>query len=191
MSNNYFLKGHTIELRVPTLDDVTNSNWHHWYNDQAISRYNQHGIYPVTLEEEIDIFKKINADKTNLMMSIFISNTSKLIGNITLQSIDHLNKRCKLALTIGEEHNMTAGIEAMGLMTEHAFMKLNIERIEEGTHEDLIDWVRMLSIFGYKKEGIARDYFFKNNKKANKIYYASLKKDFIKSIPLLVSDEIL
>ena len=47
---------------------------------------------------------------------------------------------------------MTAAIEAMGLMTHHAFMKLNLERIEEGTHESLLNFVKMLSIFGYKKK---------------------------------------
>lgn len=182
MSEKYFLKGHTIELRIPTEKDVAESNWYNWYNDSEITKYNQHGIYPVTLNQELEIVRTIISDKSNILLSIYDSSSNILIGNITLQNIDHLNRRSKLAITLGEEHSMTAGIEAMGLMTHHAFMKLNLERIEEGTHEKLSGFVDMLSIFGYKKEGIARNYFYKNDKWQNKIYYAALKKDFMKSL---------
>jgi len=182
MTRNCFLKGHTIELRVPTEKDVTDSNWYNWYNDPEVTKYNQHGIYPVSLNQELEIVRNIISDKSNILLSIFDSTSKLLIGNITLQKIDHLNRRCKLAITLGEEHPMSAGIEAMGLMTHHAFMKLNLERVEEGTHEKLTGFVDMLSLFGYKKEGVARNYFYKNDKWHNKIYYAALKKDFVNSM---------
>jgi RimJ/RimL family protein N-acetyltransferase len=182
MLKKYFLKGHSIELRIPTEKDVAESGWHNWYNDSEVTKYNQHGIYPVTLDQELEIVRKIISDKSNILLSIYDSSSDLLIGNITLQNIDHFNKRSKLAITLGEEHSMTAGIEAMGLMTHHAFMKLNLERIEEGTHEKLSGFVDMLSIFGYKKEGIARNYFYKDDKWQNKIYYAALRKDFMNSL---------
>ncbi len=178
----YFLKGHTVELRIPSREDVAESNWFNWYNSDETTKYNQHGIYPITRDQEIKIVEGILNDKSNILLSIYEVKTSRLIGNIALQNIDHFNRRCKLAITIGEDHGMTAAIEAMGLMTHHAFMKLNLERIEEGTHESLLNFVKMLSIFGYKKEGIARNYFHKNNKWSNKIYYAVIRKDFLTAL---------
>ena len=54
---------------------------------------------------------------------------------------------------------MSAGVEAFGLMTHHAFMKLNLERIEDGTHEKATNFVKMISIFGYQIEGVSKRYF--------------------------------
>ena len=55
--NNTFLVGHTIELRVPSEEDIWESNWHSWYNDIENTRYNSHGVYPISVHQEAKIIK--------------------------------------------------------------------------------------------------------------------------------------
>ena len=80
--NNVFLKGHTVELRIPTREDVAESNWFNWYNSDETTKYNQHGIYPITRDQEIKIVEGILNDKSNILLSIYEVKTSRLIGNI-------------------------------------------------------------------------------------------------------------
>ena len=49
-TNNKFLVGHSIELRVPSNEDIKHSNWHSWYNDMTTTKNNSHGIYPISAE---------------------------------------------------------------------------------------------------------------------------------------------
>ena len=49
-----------------------------------------------------------------------------------------------------------AALEAMALMTEHAFERLNLNRLYAGQHEGLWKWVNSLELIGYKIEGYRR-----------------------------------
>lgn len=75
---------------------------------------------------------------------------------------------------------MSAGVEAFGLMTHHTFTKLNLERIEDGTHEKAINFVNMISIFVYQIEGISKRYFLKDDKWSDKINFSILRQDYLK-----------
>jgi len=73
---------------------------------------------------------------------------------------------------------MSTAVEAFGLMAEHAINRLNINRIEDGTHEKLVKFVKMLSSIGFKQDGIAKEYFLRNGKYSDKILFSLLSKDF-------------
>ena len=179
MKNDVFLRGHTIDLRIPSEEDMLNSGWHTWYNNLETTRHNSHGLYPVSAKQEYDIIQSIMEDENTILLSIYESKNNKIVGNTALQNIDHINRRCNLALTIGEAAPMSAGVEAWGLLLEHAFTRLNLERIEDGTHEGLRGFIIMLSILGVHIEGIAKNYFLKNYKWSDKINFAVLKDDFM------------
>ena len=180
IEKDIFLKGHTIGLRVPTEDDMLKSGWHTWYNDYETTRYNSHGVYPVSVEDEYKFIQETLNKNDAILLAIYDLKNNKLLGNACLQNINHFNRRCNLSVTIGEPASMSACIEVFGLLTEHAFMKLNLERIEEGTHEALLKLVKMLSVIGYEIEGVSKRYFLKDNVWSSKINYSVLKDDFLK-----------
>jgi len=80
-----FLKGHTISLRIPVADDVFVRDWNNWYNDQDLTRYNSHGIFPVSQEQEWEIIKKEMQKTDSLLLAIYENETDRLIGNISMQ----------------------------------------------------------------------------------------------------------
>lgn len=174
-----FLKGYTIGLRPPNMDDMLKSGWHTWYNKIETTRYNSHGVYPVSIEKELQIIEDILSRDDAILLAIHDLKNEKIIGNICLQNIDHFNRRANLAITIGEPASMSAGVEAFGLMTNHAFMRLNLERIEDGTHEKAASFIKMISIFGYSIEGISKRYFFKDNSWSDKINFSVVREDYL------------
>ncbi len=177
-----FLKGHTIGLRPPNEDDMLKSGWHTWYNNLETTRYNSHGVYPVSIEKEFEIIQdSLNRDDV-ILLAIHNLKDNKILGNISLQNIDHFNRRCNLAITIGEPSSMSAGVEAFGLMTHHAFMRLNLERIEDGTHEKLLNFVKMISVFGYEIDGISKRYFLKDNIWSDKINFSLIRENYLKKL---------
>ena len=182
LDKELFLKGHTIGLRAPNQDDMLKSGWHTWYNDIKTTRYNSHGSYPVSIEKEFEIIQDSLDRDDVILLAIYDLKTEKILGNTSLQNIDHFNRRCNLAITIGEPASISAGVEAFGLMTHHAFMRLNLERIEEGTHEKLLNFVKMVSIFGYEIEGVSKRYFFKDNVWSDKINYSVIRDNYLKTL---------
>jgi RimJ/RimL family protein N-acetyltransferase len=178
-TNNIFLQGHTIELRVPSRDDIENSNWHSWYNDQETTRFNFHGIYPISATQEIGIIENIMSQKDTILCSIYDLKTEKLIGNAALKNIDLINRHCNIVITIGEAAPFTAAVEVFGLLCHHAFMRLNLEGVHDATHEKLRKLVTMFSVIGFKEEGLIEKYFYRDNCWSSKIMFGILRKDFI------------
>ena len=177
--NNTFLVGHTIELRVPSVADMEHSNWHSWYNSMSTTENNMHGIYPISVSQEVDIIRNIMNKDNSILCSIYDLKTEKIIGNAALQNIDLVNRHCNLALTIGEEAPFTTGVEVFGLLCTHAFMRLNLERVYDSTHENLITLVTMLSVLGFKEEGIMEKFYLRNNRWYSKVTFGLLKENFL------------
>jgi len=176
--NNTFLVGHSIELRVPSEDDIWKSNWHSWYNNIETTRHNSHGVYPVSIEQEVEIIRNNMNRKDSILCSIYDLNTKKLVGNTALQNIDLINRRCNIVITIGEQTSFSAAVEVYGLLCTHAFTRLNLERISDATHENLKKLVTMLSVIGFKEEGIIEKWFFRDDKWSSKINFGILREDF-------------
>jgi ribosomal-protein-alanine N-acetyltransferase len=178
MEEKPFLSGHSIYLRLPKKSDILEHDWNHWYNDYILTRYNSHGIYPVSKEREMKIVEEIQERTDTILLSIAEKNTHKLLGNISLQNIDLINRRCNIAITIGEDSPITTAIEAFGLMANHAFVRLNLNRIEDSTHEDLLKLVMMLEVIGFKVDGRGKEFFLKDGVWKDKIMFSLLAADF-------------
>ena len=175
-----FLTGHTIELRVPCERDVLEDKWTDWYNNHDKTRFNSHGVYPLSSEEEWEIVKREMQNPSSILLAIFEKNTDRLIGNASLQNINLLYRHSNIALTIGKSAPFTAGVETFGLLLEHAFTRLNLIRVHDATHEKLLHFVKMISVLGFEYEGRGRQYFIKDGKRSDAIYFAALEESYMK-----------
>jgi len=154
---NMFIKGMLIYLRKPDIQaDVYEGDWHEWFNDREITKYLVHGILPVSKEDQAKIVQEGIDNPNTLLLSIVDCNSDKHIGVISLKSIDLINRTAEIAIVIGFEKIPGAALEAMALMTEHAFERLNLNRLYAGQHEGLWKWVNALELIGYRIEGYRR-----------------------------------
>ena len=52
---------------------------------------------------------------------------------------------------IAHNINTTVALESLGLLVQHGFEKLNLNKIYGGANYGLKDWVKMLETLGLKK----------------------------------------
>ena len=148
------------------------------------------GVYLISVQQEAEIIQNNMNRNDSIVCSVYDFKTKKLVGNTALQNIDLIHRRCNIAITIGEQTSFSAAVEAYGLLCTHAFMRLNLERISDATHESLKKLVTMLSVIGFQEEGIIEKWFLRDDKWYSKINFGVLREDFF-SLQSLRSGKIL
>jgi RimJ/RimL family protein N-acetyltransferase len=178
-SNGFFLEAHTIAIRTPTKIDIASGEWSGWYNSYEVTKYNGHGIFPVSIDDEVRYIEEKMSRKDSLVFSVIEKKTGDLIGNAALQNIDLINRKSNIAITIGKPIGISTAIEVYGLLLEHAFSRMNINRVGDATHARLESLVKMLSVLGFKEEGRFREYFLRDCVYSDAICFGILLKDFV------------
>lgn len=149
-----FIEGKLVILRLPRVDsDVLNGQWHSWFNDSKITEYLEHGVFPVSKERQAELIASELCNASSLILAIVSRASGQHIGVISIKSINFLQRKGEIAIVMGPNADRGAAIESMALMTEHAFDRLNLQKLYAGQHEGLWKWVNALALIGYKIEG--------------------------------------
>ncbi len=109
-----------------------------------------------------------------------ICEDGELIGLISLLDIDRLAQCAQLGIMIGpgSARGRGAGSFALGAMLRHAFLDMNLHRIELEALEDNIPARRLYEKNSFKQEGCRRKAVYKNGRFVNAITYAVLREDW-------------
>ena len=162
---DHFLRGKLVNLRTPDLpDDVTTGGWYRWFNDPRITEYLEHGVRPVSAGEEIRILEEAMKSASNLILAVVCASTDRLLGTISLKGINYVQRRAEIAIVMSGERAPGAALEAMALLTRHAFDRMNLQKLIAGQHEALWKWVNTLAMIGYRVEGYRSDYGYRNGR---------------------------
>lgn len=177
-----FIKGKSVMLKVLTEADVENSGWYGWFNDQAVTNYLQHGRFPNTMEKQREFLRSEVANRTSnkVQLGVLPIGDTKIVGVISLNKIDWINRLAEIALVIGERRQQGLGFEAMALLMRHAFLRLNLNRIWAGQHVDLDKWRETLIChLGFQEEGRLRQALFWQGKFVDAVLIGCLREDFL------------
>lgn len=150
-----FIEGININLSLINIEqDITLGNWHSWFNNEKITKYLYHGVFPNSREKQKKITEE-NLNKHNIvLLGITDKKTNLILGVISFKNIDLINRIAEIGIVMGiNKYPMGAPFEAMGLMTAYGFERLNLNKIKAGQHEGLWKWVNQLELLGYKLEG--------------------------------------
>jgi [ribosomal protein S5]-alanine N-acetyltransferase len=178
---NAFLIGKTVYLRAPDLEaDVLGGDWAQWFNDPSITKFLYHGNYPNTPEKQLARMQSLLEKEENIILAIVDIQQDILLGTISLQNIDFINRTAEIAMVIGAKNfpKYCAPFEAMALLTEHTFSCLNLNKIYAGQHVGLWKWVNRLELLGYKLEGYQKETHFYNGNLFDSVRMGLLAKDF-------------
>lgn len=150
--NQYFLENEEIGLRRIELDDDL-SNYLNWFNDQTVNEFNTHGVFPMDLQSLKNYITSL--DQRILHLSVFVKAESKHIGNLSLQSIDLINRNAEFAIIMGEKDYWNKGYayQASKLIIDHGFNKLNLYRVYCGTSELNLGMQKLALKLGMAEEG--------------------------------------
>ena len=119
---------------------------------------------------------------TAVRCAIFDEDTSKLVGIVSLVGIDHLNQSAEFHILIGSEANQGkgAGTFATKEILKHAFLNLNLHRVELTVLESNKRAIRLYEKIGFVREGTKRAAKYKNGAFVDMYIYSLLKDEYLR-----------
>ena len=177
LAKDIFLKGDAVYLRCLNEKDI-DGNYRFWLNDQEIVKFNSHGRFPATPEKLMDFVKVSIQSNTALVLAVIDTVTDSHIGNISLQSINWVDRSAEIAFLLGEKKFQGKGVmqEAGQLLIAHGFNTLNLHRIHCGTSSENLGMQKLAAKLGMQKEGERKEAIFNDGRYHDIIEYGILNK---------------
>ena len=175
MNDVKFIEGDGIYFREPRLSDL-NFNWYNWLNDNEVTRFQNKGIFPNSIEKQTSYFNYITNSSKDVLFSIIEKENNIHIGCVGLHKIDWISRSAELGIIIGEKDywGKKFGSQSWKMISDYGFKSLNLHRISSIIIENNKSSEKCAINSGYKKEGKMRDYLYKNGKYLNAIIYSKL-----------------
>lgn len=126
----------------------------------------------------------MNNRNTCVRCAIVTEESDDIIGLVSLIKIDQMNQSAEFHIMIGNKENRGkgAGIFAVKEMLTHAFLNLNLQRIELTVNEDNTSAINLYEKVGFVREGLKRKARFKNGIYLNVYLYSMLRDDFFRNM---------
>lgn len=108
-----------------------------WLNDALTNKHTSRGAFPISETEQKKYIANLIGRKDKIVWGILpTSGDKKLIGVISLQEIDFINRTAELAIVIGDKDFRNKGIGKIvcDMVLHHGFIKLNLKCIWLGCH---------------------------------------------------------
>lgn len=140
------------------------------------------GRFPLSVDSLKEYIDKFNNDKDNLLLGIFLKKSSKHIGNITLHQISWRDRHAEIGILIGDKKSRGKGYatEAIRLVADHAFNKLNLRKLYTGMVKGNEASKRAFEKVGFKVEGVLRKHFYLNGEYLDCYRMGLLKSEYKK-----------
>lgn len=173
-----FLDGKRIYLRPIMQQDL--SNYFDWLNDQELTRYMQRGVYPNNMDEMQRYHESMQGSKDNLHFAIIGKEGNMHIGNIALLNIHQVFRTAEISIIVGakHEHGKGYGTEAIKLLVDHAFMRMNLNRIGAGMVAKNEACKRSFLSAGFLADGKMRQLYYCDGEYQDVWMYSILKTDW-------------
>ena len=148
------IKGETINLCQPTKKFAGGEIWYNWLNDPFINNNidNKYRKIKNTKKKQIAFF--INQKKDQRKVFIISTKNHVYKGVVSLSKINKSSKSCDISLITDTKIEPLlspfAGLEAMALMSNYAFSKLKLKRIDCAFTLIQKSWQQRTELLGYK-----------------------------------------
>jgi len=163
-----FLRGERIYLREIKASDVSEtSNYYRWMNDPEVTRYFEYtGLFPVSVEQLLErVTSSIkNPDIVPLAITLPTDGEEPVhIGTVRIGPINWLHRFSEIMITVDRPYwGKGYGTEAVKLMRDYAFNRLNLHKLTAHAYVANKASVRVLEKAGFIIEGIHKNQFLLN-----------------------------
>lgn len=171
-----FLIGRRVHLRPVELADAKGA-YGSWLSDPDTTRFLETGRFPVTRKALSDTIRSIARDPNTLFLAIVQRRTRLHLGNVKLGPIDWVHRHAPLGLMIGDARfrGQGYGREAVELVLQHAFERMNLHKISLGVYADHEAAVKLYRRLGFKVEGRLRQHLFREGRYHDKLVMGLLR----------------
>jgi RimJ/RimL family protein N-acetyltransferase len=145
---------------------------------EQVVRYLVHVPYPYEIE---DARRFINKSRRNFQLkkeqTFAIEFVGNLVGVISLQKIDKVNKNAQISYWIGKTYwNLGIATESINLLIHYAFCVLRLHKVYANVLDNNRASIRVLEKNGLKKEGVLKHSLYKGDKFHDVVLYYKLNR---------------
>ncbi|KLU63201.1 putative ribosomal N-acetyltransferase YdaF [Peptococcaceae bacterium CEB3] len=175
------LFGERIMLREYKREDLEHIR--KWVNDpEVVDNLSDIFLAPHTLNNTEDFLDSVlkGARQNSYCFVIADKETEAYIGQIDLFNINWKNRHAEIGIVIGEAENRgkRIGSEALTVLQDFVFNRLNMNRLEIKVHSYNTRAHRCYLKSGFVEEGRLREMFYINGKYFDTIILSMLKSEF-------------
>lgn len=170
--NNPFLIGERLYLRAVELEDAPRVVA--WLNHPEVRVHLAHET-PLSRVAEEQFLRGLADRKDERILLIVLKEQDRPIGLVGLHP-----KKCararEVGILIGERDcwDQGHGREALALMLDHAFLDLDVHRVELFVHEENARGVACYEKLGFVREGVLREAHFREGRFGNDVVMSVL-----------------
>lgn len=172
-----FLIGKRVYLRALEKEDLICIQ--KWSNDPEIRKLT--GEVASMDQADADKFlERVYNDNTREWFVIIVKENERLIGEAGLLRMFHAWRTTDISIIIGEKDawGKGYGTEAILLLLDYAFRRLNFHRVAIGVVGFNEKAIRFWEKIGFKKEGIQRDGYYYKHKYHDFVMMSILEDEF-------------
>lgn len=179
MMRRPFLVGEKIYLRPLEAADL-DGPYLDWLNEHEITRYLETGMFPTTRESLQDYVQAVARGNNNVMLAIADRASDAHVGNVKLGPIHWLHRRADMGILIGDRTVWGRGYgrEAVALVVDYGFHRLNLHKIALGVYADNVAAVKMYQKIGFCIEGTLRQHLFMDGAYHDKYVMGILREQY-------------
>lgn len=157
----HFIEGTRIFLREVRAEDV-NEGYYQWMNDDDVTRYTESRFYPYSKEQLCNYVTALDGRTDSVFLAIVEKSSQQHIGNIKLGNINWIHRRADIGIIIGDKQYWGKGYgsEAICLLSDYAFQKLNLHKVWAGCYIDNIASIKAFEKAGFEREGVQKRHVF-------------------------------
>ncbi len=171
--------GKKVYLSPRSVEDAT--KYAEWLNNYEIAKYVQQYVNITSLESEIEFLSK-PAAANSYNFAIVDLKTDELIGSISLEHINNINRTAELGIFIGDENHLSKGYgsEAIMLLLNYGFNFLNLNNIMLRVYSYNVRAQKAYEKCGFKRFGVWENSHYHDGEYSDIVYMNITKNDFNK-----------
>jgi RimJ/RimL family protein N-acetyltransferase len=160
-----FYTGKYVKLKVLSQQDIEESNWVGWFNDESMSDYNAHHYYPNTVDKQMKYLDACNSTDKIQLGILDKNRDDKICGVVSLFNINMIHRNAEIAGIMEvsySKNNPALFLESWSIIMRHGFEELGLNKIYGGSfHPQVVD--ALTRVFGFEIEGVRKQHVFKHN----------------------------
>ena len=173
-------RGNTIYLRLLEPQDYETT--YLWRNDYNIQKMTCGPLRYISKEMEKTWAQNRSLDNyRNIYVAICSIKSDKIIGYMSLNDIDYVNRSCVgggIVIGDNEYRDGTAYLEAELMVIDYAFNQLNMNRYSgECLEQHVLSRANLLAL-NFKNEGRKRQAVYKNGQYHDVLFFSLLRDDY-------------